>query len=440
MNELRKNMGKANYDLDRCMSCGLCLSDCPTYSITGRSTCSPRGRIRLMKHLSEGMIKINDMVPNTNVSVLHELETCLGCLACKTSCIADLHHADMFEGLKMTLFQNNPQYYKEQLKALLKDMPVDNPKKLRLLMIFLLIAQRTGMIWIIKNTPLKNLLPTQKRNMIKLLAKKIPYRPSSKILSEFNPAVGKKKMKIGVFLGCMNDHINTEANIAMVRVLRRMGAEVIVPETQACCGAIHQHAGDHETSKEMAIENCTRFLNAEVDAIAVNAAGCGSWAKVYTHAFSYHPAIQEIGPKFKDIHEIIWQLLEMDSALKDQWIWPGGKKRYTYHDACHLVHGQGISDIPRKLLQCIQGLEYVALKESTMCCGSAGTYNILQPELAQEIQFRKIMNILDTKASIVAVGNVSCALQILSGLKEKGKNNIKCYHPIEMIDISWRKV
>jgi len=127
----------------------------------------------------------------------------------------------------------------------------------------------------------------------------------------------------------------------------------------------------------------------------------------------------------------------MDPSLKDQWIWPRKGEKFTYHEACHLVHGQGISEIPRNLLQSIQGLEYIPLNESTMCCGSAGTYNIFHPELANEIQERKIKNIIDTKASIVAVGNSGCALQILSGLKEKGKYRIKCYHPVEMIDMSW---
>jgi glycolate oxidase iron-sulfur subunit len=129
----------------------------------------------------------------------------------------------------------------------------------------------------------------------------------------------------------------------------------------------------------------------------------------------------------------------MNPSFKDQWIWPRVNQRFTYHEACHLVHGQGISDIPLKLLQFIQGLEYVPLKEASMCCGSAGTYNIEHHEMAQKIQDRKIKNILGTKASIVAVGNPGCTLQILSGLKQKGRNNIKCFHPVEMINLSWRE-
>ncbi len=438
MDELRKNIGEAHLELDRCMSCGLCLDDCPTYNITGRFPSSPRGRIRLMKNLSAAALHLNDTVPYTNVSVQHELDTCLGCMGCDTSCPADIQYSAMLDGLKANLFHSKPQY-EEQLKALLKDMPVDSPRKLKRLMVMLAVAQRTGLLWVARHTPLGNLLPARTRNMLPLLAKKIPFKPSSAVLPGCNPAEGEKKMRVGVFLGCMNNHMFTESNTAMVRVLQRMGAEVIVPETQACCGAIHQHMGDHETAKEMAVENCRRFVDTEVDAIAVNAAGCGAWAKAYTRAISDDPVIHRIGPKFKDIHEIIWQLLEMNPALKDQWIWPDGKQTYTYQDACHLVHGQGISDIPRKLLQCIQGLEYVPLNESTRCCGSAGTYNIVQPELAQEIQARKISNILDTKADIIAVGNPGCALQILSGLKKARKSAIKCYHPVELIERSWRQ-
>jgi glycolate oxidase iron-sulfur subunit len=439
LKELRKNMGNAHLELARCMSCGLCLKDCPTYDVTGRFTSSPRGRIRLMANLIAKTLKLDDKVPFTNVSVRHELDTCLGCMACDTSCPADIKYSQMLDGLKVTLFQNDPRY-SEQLKDLLKDMPVDDHRKLRRLMILLLIAQRAGLLWMVRNTPLRHLLPTTKRNMVQLLAKRIPYRPASMVLPRCNPAMGKKRMRVGVVLGCMNDHMFTESNVAMVRVLQHTGAEVVVPETQACCGAIHQHMGAHETAKEMALKNCKRFLDLEVDAIAVNAAGCGSWVKAYTHALPDHPVIQEIAPKFKDVHEIIWQLLEMNPALKDQWRWPDGKARYTYQDACHLVHGQGISDIPRKLLQCIQGLEYVPLKESTRCCGSAGTYNICQPEMAEEIQSRKIRDILATKADIIAVGNPGCTLQILSGLRKAHRTGIKCYHPVELLEKSWCKV
>lgn len=430
-------MGKANLELDRCMSCGLCLDDCPTYKLTGRSTSSPRGRIRLMKNLSERAINLTDIVPYTNVSVRHELETCLGCLGCDTSCPADIRYSEMYEGLQITLFQQDPEY-KKQIEELLRDLPVDNHPKMRALMILLFILQRTGANWIVKNTPLIKLLPAKRKSMLQLLSKRIPVRPSSKRLAKFNPAIGKRKMRVGALLGCITDHMFAETNIAMVRLLQRMGADVIVPESQACCGAIHQHMGDHETSKQMAIENSRRFLDLDVDTIAVNAAGCGSWIKEYAHALPDHPVVQEIGPKFRDIHEIIWQLLETDPKLMDEWIWPGKRETYTYHDACHHIHGQGISETPRILLQHIQGLEFVPMNESSLCCGSAGTYNIFQPELAQEILDRKIMNIRDTQARIVAVANPGCTLQILSGLKGFRKSRIKCYHPLELIDMSWR--
>jgi len=438
MNELQKKLDKATLELDRCMGCGLCLDNCPTYATTGRSTCSPRGRMRLMMNLIRETVALDDTVPYTDVTIRHELDTCLGCLGCNTSCPADIEHTEMFERLKQMFFEHNPQY-RDRLQAFLKEMPVDKPKKFRLLMLLVFVAKKTGALWIAQKTPLKYLLPSTKRNMITLLAKKIPYRPSSQVLPEVNPATGEKKMKVGGFLGCVNDHMFAEVNIATVRVLQGLGAEVFVPKTQACCGAIHHHMGEQEVSSKMAIENCERFLDVGVDAIAVNAAGCGSSVKSYMRALPDHPVIQKIGPKFKDIHEIIWQLLEMNPSLQSQWIWPRRGQRFTYHEACHLVHGQGISDIPIKLLQCIQGLEYIPLEESTMCCGSAGTYNVFHPDLAKKIQARKIANILDTKANIVAVGNSGCVLQILAGLKEKGRNNIKCYHPVEMIDISWRR-
>lgn len=442
MNDLRPNMGKANLELDRCMSCGLCLSDCPTYVTTGRFTSSPKGRIRLMKSLSEGTIQLGDKVPYANVTVQEELDSCLGCMGCNTSCPADIRYSEMFEGYKKTVFDTDSRQ-KEQLAAFLQEVPIDQPGKLQSLNRLLAIAKATGAIWILQNTPLKNLLRPMRRNMVKLLAKKISYRPSSQVLAASLPADRNQnsaapRLRVGVVLGCVNDHMFSEVNLATARVLKRLGAEVIVPRTESCCGAIHHHMGEREVSQEMAIQNCQRFLDLDVDVIATNAAGCGLFMKTYTHSFAGDPLLQKVAPKFKDIHEIIWQLLDMNPAIKEQWAWPKPGEKVTYHEACHLVHGQGISEAPRKLLQSIKGLEFIPLNEATLCCGSAGTYNLFHPDSAEAIQSRKIENILETQATVVALGNSGCALQIMSGLKDRGKSNIKCLHVVEMIDMSWR--
>lgn len=442
MEELRATIGREHIELDRCMSCGLCLQDCPTYLTTGRFTSSPRGRIRLMKSLGEGTIRLDDKVPYAEVTVQQELDTCLGCLGCDTSCPADIRYSELLEGLKKTLFDRDPGY-RGQLESFLKAMPIDAPRRMRALTLRLAVAKATGAVWMAQHTPLKYLLPSNKRNMVRLLAKRIPFRPSSQQLSGM-PAPGAadtgagKRLRVGVFLGCINDHMFAETNLAMVRVLRKMGADVVVPETEACCGAIHGHMGDPQASQAMAIRNCERFLDLDVDVIAVNAAGCGHFMKRYTHVFSEHPALEQIGPKFQDIHEVVWRLLEGNPALKNEWVWPGRGQKITYHEACHLVHGQGIGDIPLRLLQSIRGLEYVPLNEATVCCGSAGTYNIAHPEEANRIQARKVDNILATGADIVAVGNSGCALQIASGLQDRGNRSIPCLHPIELIDRSWR--
>jgi len=337
------------------------------------------------------------------------------------------------------MFDHDPKY-QGQLEAFVKEMPVDNLRKMRLLSFFLAVAKATGAIWMAQNTPLKYLLPERKRIMVRLLAKRIPFRPSSQRLACERPtaATSGTALRVGVVLGCINDHMFGEVNLAMVRVLRKLGAEVVVPEDESCCGAIHDHMGDRRTSEAMAVANCERFRNLDVDVIVVNAAGCGYFMKNYNHEFDSHPAVREVGPKFRDIHEVVWQLLEENPVVKCDWVWPGRGKKVTYHEACHLVHGQGISDIPLKLVQSIKGLEFVPLNEATMCCGSAGTYNIFHPEEARAIQERKIKNILASGANIVAVGNSGCALQIASGLREKGRPDIRCYHPMELIDRSWK--
>jgi glycolate oxidase iron-sulfur subunit len=396
-----------------------------------------------MKSLSAGTIRLHDKVPYAQVTVQNELETCLGCLACDTSCPADIRYSEMLEGLKKTLFDTDPKY-RRQLDQFLKDMPVDNPRKMRALTLLLAVAKASGAIGLAQHTPLKYLLPARKRTMVKLLAKRIPLRSSSQQLSrEMSSAgresAGEKKLRVGVFLGCVNDNLFAEVNMAMVRVLRRLGADVVVPKSESCCGAIHDHMGGRQESEAMAIRNCDRFVGLNVDVIAVSAAGCGHFMKRYTHAFADHPALREIGPKFRDVHEVVWQLLEGNPSLKNQWVWPERGKKVTYHEACHLVHAQGVSDIPRTLLQSIQGLEYVALNEASMCCGSAGTYNIFYPDYAHRIQERKIRNILATGADMVALGNSGCALQIASGLKAKGRSDIRCFHTVELIDRSWRQ-
>jgi glycolate oxidase iron-sulfur subunit len=348
----------------------------------------------------------------------------------------------MYEGYRKTLYETVPKY-KEQLAAFLQEMPIDQPAKLRALYRLLSIAKATGAIWLLQNTPLKHLVRPMRRNMVKLLAKKIASRPSSQQLAKMLPATRDQdatssRLRVGVVLGCVNDHMFPEVNLATVRVLQRLGAEVVLPRTESCCGAIHHHMGEREVSEMMAIENCERFADLDVDVIATNAAGCGLFMKTYTHSFPRHPTIEKIAPKFRDIHEIIWQLLEMNPAILNQWVWPWPDKKVTYHEACHLVHGQGVSVAPHRLLQSIKGLDLVPLHEATMCCGSAGTYNLFHPESAQAIQARKIDNVLDTKASVVALGNSGCALQIMSGLKERGRRDIKVMHVVELIDMSWR--
>jgi len=391
-----------------------------------------------MKNLREGTIALNDTIPYGNVTVEYELDTCLGCLACDTSCPADIRYSDLLEDLRKTLFQRNPEY-KTRLDAFLHEMPVDDPRKLRRLMSLLALAQRLGIIWIIRNTFLKNLLPLRKREMLNLLVKKIPYRPSSLVLPGVNLAVGKRKMRVAIFPGCINDQLFADANLAAVRVLQRLGVEVLVPAGARCCGAIHYHVGECEVSAQLAEENSKRFLDLQIDAIVVNAAGCGLFMKSYGKAFPNSSRAPEVSRKVKDVHEAIWELVQNDPTLKEQWIWPRSNTKVTYHEACHLVHGQGISATPLKLLQMIQGLECVPLNEASMCCGSAGVYNIFHSKLARPIQSRKVDNILDTKADIVAVANPGCNLQIVAGLQRKGRNDIKCYHPVELIDLSWRE-
>jgi glycolate oxidase iron-sulfur subunit len=242
------------------------------------------------------------------------------------------------------------------------------------------------------------------------------------------PPIGPKRARVALFLGCVADAMFPETNAATARVLQHNGCEVVIPPTQACCGAIHYHSGVEEPALELARRNLAAFPLDEVDAIIVNAAGCGAMLKDYAHILpaAEHDAAERFTAKVKDISEFLMAL----GPIPPRNPLP---MKVTYHDACHLCHAQQIRSQPRALLAMIPGLQLVPLEESEICCGAAGTYNLTQPEMSERLGRRKMDHIEATGAEMVVTGNVGCILQIARKIKERGRR-MEIAHPIDLLD------
>jgi len=292
------------------------------------------------------------------------------------------------------------------------------------------LLQRMGVLDWAESAGLVRLLPPTLRRMQAMLPK---LSGSSARLPEVLPAVGPKRARVALFLGCVADAMFPETNAATARVLQENGCEVVIPRGQSCCGAIDYHSGVEGPALTLARHNLETFEAAGVDAIIVNAAGCGAMLKDYAHILpsQLHDEAKLFVSKVKDISEFLMALGPIP---------PRGSVplKVTYHDACHLCHGQQIRSQPRALLAMISGLELVPLEETEICCGAAGTYNLAQPEMSERLGRRKMDHIEATGAKVVATGNVGCILQIARKVKERGKD-IDVVHPIDLLDRAYRR-
>jgi glycolate oxidase iron-sulfur subunit len=291
-------------------------------------------------------------------------------------------------------------------------------------------AQRLGLFQLAERTGLLRLLPSRLREMSSLLPRLGKSPPP---LPEQLPAIGKRRARVALFLGCVGDVMFRHTHWATARVLQENGCEVIVPRGQACCGAIHFHAGSSQPAREFADQNLAAFPYQEVDAVIVNVAGCGSMLKDYGHHWSDSRRAERgrFADKTKDIHEFLDQL-----GLRP----PTGELPVTatYHDACHLAHAQQVRAAPRNLLRQIPGLQLRELAESELCCGAAGTYNLTEPEMSARLGARKLRNLVETGARIAVTANAGCQLQIMREARRCGQR-LPVYHPLDLLDLSYRR-
>jgi glycolate oxidase iron-sulfur subunit len=421
------NPGTAlNYELLLdCVHCGLCTSACPTYVETGDENESPRGRIYLMRGVTDGKLELNDRVRQ-------HLELCLDCRACETACPSGVQYGKLIEPFRVAMDAANGgaapnDWFRRRI--LFGLFPYS--RKLRWALMPARIAQRIGLLKLLQATQLTRLLPVQLRRMVEMLP---PPRRNEGPLPEFLPAIGRRRATVALFTGCIGDAMFRHVNWATARVLQQNGCDVHVPRAQVCCGAIHFHGGSSEPAREFADHNLAEFPIERFDAIINNIAGCGSMLKDYGH--HWHDSLRakraEWSAKVRDVNEFLDQL---------GLVPPQGEIRAvaTYHDACHLLHAQKIHDAPRRLLAQIPGLEVRDLPESELCCGAAGTYNLTQPEMSARLSRRKLKNIKQTGARVAITSNAGCALQIAREARDQGIG-LPVVHPMELLDWSYRAV
>jgi glycolate oxidase iron-sulfur subunit len=406
-----------------CVHCGLCTASCPTYVETGNENDSPRGRIYLMRGVADGRLELSN-------EMRRHLELCLDCRACETACPSGVQYGKLIEPFRVGIEQadggakSNDWFHRWILFWL---FPF--PKRMRAALWPARVAQWLGLDSAAQALGVYRLLPPRLRKLVQMLP---PLGRPLPELPPLLPAIGPKRARVALFTGCVGDAVFRATNWATARVLQHNGCEVIVPKAQACCGAIHFHAGSSEPARQFADANLAAFSPDDVDAIIVNVAGCGAMLKDYGHHWhdDRQHAREKFAAKVKDVSEFLDQL---------GLVPPTGEIPITatYHDACHLGHAQKVKDAPRRLLAQVPGLELRELAESELCCGAAGTYNLTEPEMSARLSRRKLDNIRRTGARAVITGNAGCILQVAREAREQGEK-LWVVHPMDLLDLSYR--
>jgi glycolate oxidase iron-sulfur subunit len=415
-----------NKYIDDCVHCGFCLPACPTYVLWGEEMDSPRGRIYMIKKAAAGEAPLDDGFR------LH-MDRCLGCMACMTACPSGVQYDKLIEPARAQIERNLPRSVGESLFRKLLFATFPHPARLRLLAIPLRVYQRSGLQALMRSLGVLKMLPKQLGAMESLLPE-VPSHLFYRMPSSNRPKTAPR-LRVGMLSGCVQQVFFSHVNAATLRVLVAEGCEVITPRAQQCCGALMLHSGMEDDAAALAKKMIAAFEAEDVDTIVINSAGCGSTMKEYGHLLRDDPAwavrAARFSAKCKDISEV---LCELEPQAPRHPL----KLHVAYHDACHLQHAQGIRDQPRRLLSGIPALEVAEIPEASLCCGSAGVYNLLQPETANELGSRKVENLLTTGAEAVVSANPGCLLQLMNGLCRRGLKAMPAFHMVELLDASIR--
>lgn len=416
--------------LQQCMHCGMCLPTCPTYDATKVERNSPRGRIALMRAVADGKIE-------TSEAFADEMYFCLGCLACETACPAGVNYTELFETARAEAERSgvlqSPK--RDAIRGVLLKGLFTRPRLLRFVGRLLWLYRASGAQAVFRGLKLNALLPYRLREL-KRMTPRAQAKFSHQLIREVERPVGDVKYRVGLLTGCVQDIVLADVNRDTAEVLVANGCKVFTPQVQFCCGSLHAHNGDVETAKALARKQLDAFNLDSLDAIITNAAGCGSHLKHYDHLLADDPLY--VGKarlwshKLRDIHEWLAEI-----GVRKPAVAPTSQK-VTYHEACHLCHGQKITRQPREVLKTIPGLQLTELAESTWCCGSAGIYNITQPEMAAKLQERKLGHIARAGTPVVATANPGCHLQLESGAR-KFAVDVEVRHPISLLAEAYRR-
>jgi len=412
-----------DYDLFLdCVHCGLCTSACPTYLELGHEADSPRGRIYLMRAVTDGRLELT-------AEVRRHLDLCLDCRACESACPSGVQYGKLIEPFRLHMAKTMTAAHRlSWMQRLMLFHATPFAGRMRALLLPVRWMQRLGLDRFLERIGLPRLLPRSFREMQEMLPR---LKSHYGRLPEILPAEGRRRARVALFTGCAADAFFPETNLNTARVLQKNGCEVWIPRGQVCCGALHYHAAQEESARRFAQVNCVVFDDSSIDAVIVNAAGCGAMLKDYGHLVSSTSADggQRLAAKVRDISEFLIEL----GPVKPQHPLPF---RAVYHDACHLCHAQQIRRQPRELLEMIPGLELVPLHETEICCGAAGSYNLTEPEMAERLGLRKVKNIQEANVQAVFAGNVGCLLQVGRYLRKQG-SGVWAAHPIDALWASY---
>jgi len=458
MGQTHSHLKDLDYSVvQQCMHCGMCLPTCPTYDATKLERNSPRGRIALMRAIADDRLEASKAFAD-------EMYFCLGCLACMTACPAGVNYAELFEHARAEAEQSgkldNPKRNVIRgftLRWLFMDLG-----RLKFLGAALRLYQQLGIQSFIRRSGILKLMPQRLREL-EAMTPDIQPKFSADLIAPVTPATGRQRFRVAMLVGCAQDLIFSDVNRDTVEVLARNGCEVVTPPEQHCCGSLHAHNGEWELAQQLARRNIDQFPPEQFDAIITNAGGCGShlkhYAKLLADDAAYRARAQEWDRKVKDIHEWLVEIgieppcppkSPLTSSLSPQEMRGEGARRagegsansgdlvVTYHESCHLCHGQKVTGQPRQLLKAIPGVKLVELPESNWCCGSAGIYNLTQPEMAGQLLDRKMRQVKSTRATVVATGNPGCLLQIVNGAKAEGMD-LRVAHPVTLLAEAYRR-
>lgn len=409
-----------------CVHCGMCLESCPTYELTGQEQHSPRGRVHLIKSVAEGKLEVNEQF-------MDPVYACLDCRACTTACPADVDVGGLIEEARGQIRQAMPlKGWKGMVSKTFLEGLFPHPNRLNALGGVLKFYQKSGAQTLVRKTGLLNVMP---RHLVEMEA--IMPEIKQSVRQKYKnqrviKAKGKTKHEVSMLTGCVMDVMFGEINDSTINVLTRNGNDVVIPENQTCCGALHVHSGDREMGRKLAKQNIEAFKDS--DKVIVNAAGCGCMMKDYPELFHEDPEWRSKAEEFSaKVEDISKYLHDTGYETPDAEL----KTRITYHDACHLAHGQGVRQEPRDLLLTIPGVEMVHMPNADRCCGSAGIYNITNPEMAGAVLESKMQNVPED-VEMISMGNPGCMLQMAMGVKKYGKNQ-QVVHTVQLLDWAYQK-